>query len=102
MKLKHKQWRERAYDYILNNGPQTAETLVSAVRNSTGTRMKSTPNAKTAGNVLFMDKRFASNKRAGRGAIWYVIKRKDYEIDLAEQTLEKQAAYMDKHRDLIE
>lgn len=57
-------WRNRAYEYIMKNGPATAGELVESVRQKNGRPFKNRGphHANGASQLLMVDKRFTYTK----------------------------------------
>lgn len=73
MKTRGIRWRNRAYDYLKENGPATSSELLLSVKNREGrTFIRGSPrNASHAFQVMRVDKRFKRKKVRVRGTTGY-------------------------------
>ena len=62
--VKYKQYRNRCYNYIIENGPCTVDEMLSNIRSVEGNELRHKPTRKALTRVLCIDPRFVEVDRA--------------------------------------
>jgi len=81
--VKYKQYRNRCYNYIIENGPCTVDTMLDNIRSVEGNELRHKPSRKSLTRVLGLDPRFvqvgrtnspiAQNSNRNTLTVWGIV-----------------------------
>tara|TARA_B100000902_G_C27133405_1_gene824835 strand:- start:93 stop:446 length:354 start_codon:yes stop_codon:yes gene_type:complete len=81
--VKYKQYRNRCYNYIIENGPCTVDAMLGNIRSVEGKELRHKPTRKSLTRVLVIDPRFvevdrtnsslAQNRNRNTVTVWGIV-----------------------------